>query len=90
MSNNEQPENVKIRAKSPGKHPILVVELPAGELRTAYQETAYDLEQSKPVGEDWLKENALGRHSFIEVEPPEEIAAEALQDYVRREVLGNS
>ncbi len=68
----------------------MVIELPAGELRTVYQETAYDLERSKPVGEDWLKENALGRHSFVEVEPPEEIAAEALEDYARREVLGES
>ena len=59
-------------------------------MRTVYQETAYDLERSKPVGEDWLKENALGRHSFVEVEPPEEIAAEALEDYARREVLGES
>ncbi len=79
---------VKIRAKSPGKYPILVLELSPGELRTAYYETSYDLEFTKPVGEEWLKDNAVGRHSFDEVEPPEEVPADELEDYVRREVLG--
>ena len=90
MTDLQQPEHVKIRAKSPGKYPILVVELPTGELRTAYYETGYDLERTKPVDKEWMRENALGRHSFVGVEPPEEIAPEALEDYVRREVLGAS
>lgn len=81
---------VKIRANSPGKYPIVVVELPSKELRTAYYETGYDLENTKRVEENWLQENALGRHSFIEVEPPEEVAAGALQDYVIREILGET
>lgn len=87
MAAEETTNLVKIRAKSPGKHPILVIELPSGELRTAYFETTYDLELTKPVSEDWLKENALGRHSFIEVAPPEEMPPEDLKDYVRREIL---
>lgn len=90
MADYKEQQPVKIRAKSPGKYPILVLELPSGELRTAYYETGYDLESSKPVKEDWLQENAIGRHSFVEVEPPEEIAAEAVEDYVRREILGES
>ncbi|MGB3635776.1 MAG: hypothetical protein WA982_17200 [Rubrobacteraceae bacterium] len=88
MPDNKQSEPVKVRAKSPGKYPILVVELPAGELLTTYYETGYSLEHTKPVSEDWLAENALGRHSFIEINPNEEVEAEALEDYVRREILG--
>lgn len=68
----------------------MVIELPSGELYTTYYETGYDLEHSKPVGEDWLRENALGRHSFVEVEPPEGVEAEKLEDYVQREILGES
>ena len=90
MTNETQAEHVRVRAKSPGKYPILVLELPSGELRTAYYEAAYDLEHTKPVSEEWMRENALGRHSFIEVEPPEEISVGAIEDYVRREVLGES
>lgn len=78
---------VKVRANSPGRFPILVVELPDGGLRTAYYETGYDLERTKPVTEDWLLENAIGRHSFVEADPPEEIPASSLGDYVRRELL---
>jgi hypothetical protein len=78
----------KIRAHSPGRYPILVVELPSGELRTFYYETGYDLERSKPVSEDWLRENALGRHSFVEVRPPREVHVSALRNHVRRELLG--
>jgi hypothetical protein len=63
------------------------VELSSGELRTFYYETGYDPERTKPVAEDWLRENALGRHSFIEVDPPRELALSALEDYVRRELL---
>lgn len=90
MPENKHSETVKVRAKSPGKYPILVVELPTDELVTTYYETDYSIEHTKPVSEDWLKENALGRHSFIEVEPPEEVAAGTLEDYVRREVLGET
>ena len=90
MPDKEQAEHVKIRAKSPGKYPILVIELPTGELLTTYYETGYTLEHTKPVSEEWMQENALGRHSFESIEPPEEVAAEALGDYVRRKVLGES
>jgi hypothetical protein len=81
-------EMIKIRANSPGRYPILVVELGSGELRTVYHETGYDLRRSKPVREDWLLENAIGRHSFVEADPPREIFAASLRDYVRRELLG--
>ncbi len=77
----------KILAYSPGRYPILVVELSPGELRTFYYETGYDPERTKPVSEDWLRENALGRHSFVEVSPPREIQLPALKDHVRRELL---
>ena len=80
-------ETVKVRANSPGRYPILVVELPGGELRTVYFETGYDLERAKGVREDWLRENAIGRHSFVEVDPPREVRASDLGDYVRRELL---
>jgi hypothetical protein len=78
----------KILAYSPGRYPILVVELSPGELRTFYYETGYDPERSKPVSEDWLRENALGRHSFVEVSPPREVHISALKGHVRRELLG--
>ena len=64
-----------------------MVELPSGGLRTVYFETGYDLERAKTVEENWLQENALGRHSFIEVDPPVETPAGSLGDYVRRELL---
>ncbi|CAA9459092.1 MAG: hypothetical protein AVDCRST_MAG14-2179 [uncultured Rubrobacteraceae bacterium] len=79
----------KILAYSPGRYPILVVELPSGELRTFYYETGYDSEQTKPVTEDWMRENAIGRHSFVEI-PPREVPISALRDYVRRELLEES
>ena len=81
---------VKIRANSPGRYPILVVELPDGGLRAAYFETGYDLESAKGVEDDWLRENAIGRHSFVEVDPPREIQASLLEDFVRRELLEES
>lgn len=81
-------DSVKIRAHSPGRYPILIVELPTGELRATYLETGYDLGDGKPVEEDWLEENAIGRHSFIRVDPPGEVPASSLEDYVRREILG--
>jgi hypothetical protein len=78
---------VKVRAYSPGEYPILVVELANGGLRTAYFETGYDLGSAKEVEEDWLRENAIGRHSFVEASPPREIPASYLEDYVSRELL---
>jgi hypothetical protein len=78
---------VKVRAYSPGRYPILVVELAGGGLRTAYFETGYDLGSAKEVEEGWLRENAIGRHSFVEVSPPPEIPASSLKDYVSRELL---
>ncbi len=81
-------ETVKVRANSPGRYPILVVELPDGELRALYFETGYDPERAKVVEEDWLRENAIGRHSFVEVDPPQEVRTSDLEDYVRRELLG--
>ena len=87
----ETSENqTKILAHSPGRYPILVVELPTGELRTFYYETGYEPERTKPVTEDWLRENALGRHGFIEVDPPHEVPLLALRDFVRQELLEES
>jgi len=87
MEGDQAHERVKIRANSPGDYPILVVELPSGGLRTVYFETGYDLGRAKTVEEDWLLENAIGRHSFVEVDPPVETHAGSLGDYVRRELL---
>lgn len=80
-------ENVKVLAHSPGRYPILVVQLAPRDLRTVYYETGYDLEQTKPVTEDWMRDNALGRHSFIEVSPPRAMPPSSLRDFVRRELL---
>ena len=80
-------ENVRVLAHSPGKYPILVTELPSGQLCTAYFETDYDLDRAKPVEKSWLTENAIGRHSFIEVTPPSQIPAASLPDYVRSKLL---
>ena len=80
-------ENIRIRANSRGEFPILVVELPSGGLRTVYFETGYDLGHAKTVGEDWLLENAIGRHSFVELDPPVETPEGSIEDYVRRELL---
>ena len=77
----------KILAHSPGRYPILVVKLPVGELRTFYYESGYDPEWTKPVTEEWLRDNALGRHSFVEVNPPKQVPISDLKDYVRRELL---
>ena len=90
MEDNPTQENVRVLAHSPGKYPILVVELPSGELRTAYLETDYDLGRAKPVERDWLGDNAIGRHSFIALDPPVEKPATSLADYVRRELLEES
>jgi hypothetical protein len=86
MEGEKVNESVRIRAYSPGEYPILVVELTSGGLRTVYFETGYDLGRAKAVEEDWLLENAIGRHSFVEVDPPVEVPAGSLHDYVRREI----
>ena len=82
-----QENAAKILAYSPGRYPILVVESSTGELRTLYYETGYDPERTKSVSEDWLRENALGRHSFVELSPPREVEIWALRDYVREKLL---
>ena len=87
MAGEKAIESVKIRANSPGEYPILVVELPSGGLCAVYFETGYDLGRAKIVEEDWLLENAVGRHSFVEVDPPVVTPVRALGDYVRRELL---
>jgi hypothetical protein len=79
-----------IRAYSPGRYPILVVELTGGGLRTIYFETGYELERAKEVEEGWLRENAIGRHSFVEVSPPREMPISSLNDYVDWELLGEA
>lgn len=63
-----------------------MIEVSPGQLRTVYHETGYDLDRSKTVGEDWLNENALGRHSFVELESSPEVPPSSLQDYVNREL----
>jgi hypothetical protein len=84
MEGDQALESVKIRANSPGEFPILIVELPSGGLRAVYFETGYDLGRAKAVDENWLSENAIGRHSFVEVDPPVEMPARSLGEYVRR------
>ena len=81
---------VKVRAYSPGRYPILVVEVADGGLLTVYFETGYDLGSAKEVGEDWLRENAIGRHSFVEANPPPVVPASSLKNYVNRELLEES
>jgi hypothetical protein len=87
MEDDPTQVNVRVLAHSPGKYPILVVELPSGELRTAYFETDYDLGYTKPVERDWLRDNAIGRHSFVALDPPVKKPATSLADYVRSELL---
>lgn len=87
MNVEKSSQNAKILAYSPGRYPILIAELAPGDFRTLYYETGYDPERSKPVTEEWVRENAVGRHSFVEVSPPREIPAPALGDYVREELL---
>jgi hypothetical protein len=90
MEGNPTQVNVRVLAHSRGKYPILVVELPSGELRVAYFETSYDLGRTKPVEKDWLGDNAIGRHSFVALDPPVEKPATSLADYVRSELLEES
>ena len=65
----------------------MVIELPGSELRAVYFETGYDLGDAKEVREDWLRDNAIGRHSFVALDPPVEKPATSLADYVRSELL---
>jgi len=83
MADDASRDIVKVRAYSPGRRPILVLELASGESRTAYHETGYDLERSKPVEEAWIEDNAIGRHGFVKVDPPEEVPVSGLADYAR-------
>ena len=87
---NASETTVKVRANSPGKFPILVVELPDGGLRAAYFETDYDLERAKTVEENWLNDNAIGRHSFVRTDPPREVPATSLLRYARKNLLGEA
>jgi len=87
MAVEETNESVRVLAHSPGKNPILVIERRSGELCTAYFETGYDLGRAKPVEKDWLTENAIGRHSFVEVTPPLKTTAASLADYVSSKLL---
>jgi hypothetical protein len=73
-----------VRAYSPDRHPILVLELDSGELCVAYYETGYDLERAKSVDEDWLRDNAVGRHSFVQTRRT--LDAGELRDYVGNEL----
>lgn len=90
MDSEVSEKEAKILAHSPGRYPILIAELSPGELRTLYYETDYNPGRTKPVTEDWLRENALGRHSFVAVDPPRQIPISALEEYVRRELLHES
>lgn len=80
-------ETVAVRAYSPDAHPILVLEREAGGLCVAYHETGYDLERTKDVAEEWLKDNAIGRHSFVEVDPPREMRSSEIKGYVDNELV---
>ena len=90
MTVEEASESVRVLAHSPGRYPILVVERQSGELCAAYFETDYDLGRARPVERDWLRENAIGRHSFVKVTPPAHKPATSLADYVRSELLEES
>ncbi len=74
---------MKVHAHSPGKHTILIVETPDGTFLATHPETGYDLEKGKPVERPWIKDNAIGRHSFIGVEPPEEVPANELRGFAQ-------
>ena len=88
MGFEEAGGEAKVLAYSPGRYPILIARMPSGELRALYHEAGYDPERSKPVTAEWLRENALGRHGFVEVDPPREVPLPKLEDYVRRELMG--
>lgn len=79
-------ETVTVRAYSPDEHPVIVVERASGRLCAAYHETGYDLDRTKPVSEEWLRDNAVGRHSFVAADPPRSLDAGELPDYAGREL----
>lgn len=72
---------VKVHAHSPGGRTILIVETPDEGFLALHAEAGYDLGKGKPVEEAWVKDNAIGRHSFVEVSPPEEVEASDLRSY---------
>lgn len=81
MSEFAGKNTVKILAHSPGRRRILIVETSDGRLLATHAETGHDLEKGKPVERSWVQDNAIGRHSFIGVDPPEEVSATELQSY---------
>lgn len=81
MTENQTDKTVRVMARSPGKFPVLIVEASSGKLLATHFETSYDLGAGKTVEPGWVKDNAIGRHSFIEVDPPDEMPAKALSDY---------
>ena len=82
-------ETVIVRAYSPDERPILVLERGAGRLCAAYYETDYDLGLTKSVTEEWLRDNAIGRHSFEEVSPAVSLKAAGIREYVDRKLIGS-
>jgi hypothetical protein len=88
MDNTEGNVLARVLARSPGRYPILVAELEPGGLRVLYHETGYDPDRTKPVTETWLRDNAMGRHSFVPVDPPREMPASALKDFARQDPTG--
>ncbi|WP_119065485.1 hypothetical protein [Rubrobacter indicoceani] len=76
---------VKVLARSPGRFPVLIVEA-SGRLLATHHETSYDLGAGKPVERSWIRDNAIGRHSFIEVDPPEEVSSRDLLSYAAGEL----
>lgn len=83
VQNGSSEGMVRVLARSPGRYPILIIETERGSSCAVYFETGYALDLSKPVSGEWVRDNAIGRHSFIEVNPPREMPASALRDYVR-------
>lgn len=81
MSEFAGKNTVKVHAHSPGKRTILIVETLDGSLLATHAQTGHDLEKGKPVERPWIKDNAIGRHSFVEVEPPEEVEISELKGY---------
>lgn len=86
--NTEAGNQVRILAHSPGSYPILIAEPAPGEPpRAFYFEAGYDPQKTKPVTETWLRDNAIGRHSFVELDPPRTMSVSGMAEYVRRELL---
>lgn len=74
-------ETVRVIARSPGEFPVLIVESSAGKLLATHFEVSYDIGAGKIVEADWVRDNAIGRHSFIPVEPPAEVPIDGLKEY---------